>query len=347
MEKGLKLFTIVSILLVFCGTGFAKDTELVAAGATFPYPFYSKLFDVYNNEYRVKVNYQAIGSGGGIRQLTNKTVDFAGSDAIMSDKDLAEAGAPVLHIPTCAGAVVITYNLPGSLRLRFTPDVIADIFLGKITKWNDRRLSEINPGVRLPDMNLTVVHRSDGSGTTFIFSGYLGKVSSEWKEKVGSGTSLNWPAGLGGKGNPGVAGLVQQTPGSVGYVELIYALQNKMAYGPVKNKKGNFITPTLASTSEAADTHLPDNMKVMLTDTDAPDGYPISGFTWILTYKDLNYGGRTQEKAKEVVKLLWWMTHEGQKYAEPLDYAPLSKKAVEKAEKIIKSISYKSSVVMK
>jgi phosphate transport system substrate-binding protein len=347
MKKVLGLIIILLISIVLGGTGHAKDIELIGAGATFPYPLYSKMFDVYHKEHGVKVNYQAIGSGGGIRQLINKTVDFGGSDAIMSDKDSAAAGAPVLHIPTCAGAVVITYNLLGNLQLRFTPDVIADIFLGKISKWNDRRLSEINPRVKLPDTNLTVVHRSDGSGTTFIFSGYLSKVSREWKEKVGSGTSLNWPTGLGGKGNPGVAGLVQQTPGSIGYVELIYALQNKMPYGTVKNKKGNFVTPTLSSTSKAADTTLPDDMKVDLTDSDAPEGYPISGFTWILAYKDLNYGGRTEEKAKELVKLLWWMTHEGQKYAEPLDYAPLSKKAVEKAEKLIKSISYKSNVVMK
>jgi phosphate transport system substrate-binding protein len=347
MEKRLKLFTILLILFVFCSIGHAKDVELIGAGATFPYPLYSKMFDVYSKEYGVKVNYQAIGSGGGIRQLTNKTVDFGGSDAIMSDKDLAEASAPVLHIPTCAGAVVITYNLTGNPQLRFTPDIIADIFLGKISKWNDRRISESNPGVNLPDMNVTVVHRSDGSGTTSIFSDYLSKVSTEWKEKVGAGTSLNWPTGLGGKGNPGVAGLVKQTPGSIGYVELIYALQNKMPYGTVKNKKGNFVTATLAATSKAADINLPDDMKVSLTDTDAPDGYPISGFTWILVYKDQGYGDRSEEKAKELVKLLWWMTHEGQKYTEPLEYAPLSKKAVEKAEKLIKSITYNSRVVMK
>ncbi len=347
MNRVLCFFTVLSILLVMGNTGVAKDVELIGAGATFPYPLYSKLFDVYNKEYGVKVNYQAIGSGGGIRQLINRTVDFGGSDAIMSDKELAEATAPVLHIPTCAGAVVVTYNLSGNPQLRFTPDVIADIFLGKIGKWNDRRISEINPGVKLPDMNVTVVHRSDGSGTTSIFSDYLSKVSREWKEKVGAGTSLNWPAGLGGKGNPGVAGLVKQTPGSIGYVELIYALQNKMPYGTVKNKKGNFVTATLASTSKAADTNLPDDMKVSLTDTDAPEGYPISGFTWILVYKGQSYGDRTEEKAKEVVKLLWWMTHEGQKYTEPLEYAPLSKKAVENAEKLIKSMSYKSSVVMK
>jgi phosphate transport system substrate-binding protein len=335
------------ILIAAAGDGTAKEQELIGAGATFPYPLYSKMFDVYSKEYGVKVNYQAIGSGGGIRQLINKTVDFGGSDAVMSETDLKEASAPILHISTCAGAVVLTYNLPGNPQLKFTPDVIGNLFLGKIDKWNDHRLSNINPGVKLPDMNITVVHRSDGSGTTFIFSDYLSKVSREWKEKVGAGTSLNWPVGLGGKGNPGVAGLVKQTPGSIGYVELIYALQNKMPYGMVKNKKGNFITATLAGTSKAADINLPDDMKVSLTDTDAPEGYPISGFTWILVYKDQSYGNRSAEKANELVKLLWWMTHEGQKYTEPLEYAPLSKKAVEKAEKLIKSITYKSSVIMK
>lgn len=347
MIKGFHLFMMLAILLAFCGTGLAKDMELIGAGATFPYPLYSKLFDVYSKEFGTKVNYQAIGSGGGIRQLINKTVDFGGSDAIMTEKELSEASAAVLHIPTCAGAVVLTYNLSGNPQLRLTPDVIADIFLGKITKWNDPRVSQINSGVKLPSTNITVVHRSDGSGTTNIFSDYLSKVSKEWRDKVGAGTALNWPTGLGGKGNPGVAGLVQQTPGSFGYVELIYAFQNKMPYGQVKNKKGNFVTATLASTSKAADTNLPDDMKVSLTDTDVPDGYPISGFTWILVYKDQNYGDRPEDKAKEVVKLLWWMTHEGQKYTEPLEYAPLSKKAVEKAEKLIKSITYKSSLVMK
>jgi phosphate transport system substrate-binding protein len=302
---------------------------------------------VYSKEYGVKINYQAIGSGGGIRQLTNKTVDFGGSDAIMSEKDLTEASAPIVHIPTCAGAVVLTYNLTGDPKIRFTPEIIADIFLGKIKKWNDGRISAINPGLKLPDMNITVVHRSDGSGTTFIFSDYLSKVSPEWKEKVGSGTSLNWPTGLGGKGNPGVAGLVKQMPGSIGYVELIYALQNKMPYGTVKNKKGNFITPTIASTSLAANIELPDDMKISLTNTDATDGYPISGFTWILVYKEQSHEDRSEEKARELVKLLWWMTHEGQKYAEALHYAPLSKRAVEKTEKLIKSITYKGSPVMK
>jgi phosphate transport system substrate-binding protein len=243
--------------------------------------------------------------------------------------------------------VVVTYKLAGDPALKFTPDVIADIFLGKIKKWNDARITGMNPGVNLPNTDITVVHRSDGSGTTAIFSSYLSKVSPEWKEKVGAGPSLNWPVGLGGKGNPGVAGLVQQTPGSFGYVELIYALQNRMPYGMIKNKKGNFINPTIDSTSLAANTALPDDMKVDLTDTDAAEGYPISGFTWILVYKEQNYAGKSEEKAKALVNLLWWMTHEGEKYAEPLHYAPLSKAAVAKAEKLIKSITYKGSPIMK
>lgn len=347
MEKASKTISIFFILFVFCQTGLAAEKELLGAGATFPYPLYSKMFDVYYKQYGVKINYQAIGSGGGIRQLLNKTVDFGGSDAIMSAKDEAQAAAPILHIPTCAGAVVITYNLPGNPQLKFTPDLIADIFLGKINKWSDRRLTEINPGVPLPEMNITVVHRSDGSGTTFIFSDYLSKTSKEWQEKVGKGTSLRWPTGLGGKGNAGVAGLVQQTPGSIGYVELIYAWQNKMPYGLIKNRRGNFIQATLQSTTLAANIDLPDDLKVSLTDTDSPAGYPIGGLTWILVYKEQDYAGRSLAKARELVKLLWWMTHEGQVYAEPLHYAPLSKEALEKAEKLIKSISYKGSLILK
>ena len=347
MKKAIGFYILFAIFLGLSVSGFAADMELIGAGATFPYPLYSKMFDVYHKEHGVKINYQAIGSGGGIRQLTNKTVDFGGSDAIMSAKNLADAGQPVLHIPTCAGAVVVTYNLPGAPTLKFTGDVIADIFLGKIKKWNDRRIQGINQGAELPAMSITVVHRSDGSGTTNIFSNYLSKVSSEWKGKVGAGPSLNWPVGLGGKGNPGVAGLVKQTPGTFGYVELIYALSNKMPFGTIKNKKGNFIKPTLDSTSLAADTVLPDDMKVDLTNTDAAQGYPIAGFTWILVYKEQNYADKPEAKAKAVVNLLWWMTHQGQQYAEPLHYAPLSKAAVGKAEKLIRSITYKEKPILK
>jgi phosphate transport system substrate-binding protein len=347
MKNMVSYFIATAVLLTVATAGMAKEQELIGAGATFPYPLYSKMFDVYSKEYGVKVNYQAIGSGGGIRQLINKTVDFGGSDAVMSAEDIKAAQAPVLHIPTVAGAVVITYNLSGNPGIKLTPDAVADIFLGTIKKWSDPRILSANTGMKMPDMAITVIHRSDGSGTTNIFADYLSKVSQQWKDKVGVGTSLNWPVGLGGKGNPGVAGLVQQTPGSIGYVELIYAFQNKMPYAELKNKKGNWIKPSIASTSKAANIALPDNMMVSLTDTDAQDGYPVAGFTWILMYKDQHYSDRPQEKAQDVTKLVWWMTHQGQKYAEPMEYAPLSKAAVDKAEKLIKSATYDGKPLMK
>jgi phosphate transport system substrate-binding protein len=347
MRKLMKLFLVLA-LLSFSVAGLAADQqELTGAGATFPYPLYSKMFDVYSKEYGVKVNYQAIGSGGGIRQLINKTVDFGGSDAIVGEEEAKSAGAQVLHIPTCAGAVVVTYNLLGSPDIRLTPELIADVFLGKIKKWDDPRIAAANPGIKLAALPITVVHRSDGSGTTNIFSDYLSKVSKEWKEKVGAGTALNWPVGLGAKGNPGVAGLVKQTPGSFGYVELIYALQNKMPYALLRNRSGNFVRPTLGSTSTAMNVTLPPDMKVSLTDTDAPDGYPIAGLTWILVYKEQAYQGRSEAKARELVRLLKWMTHEGQKYCEPMQYAPLSKKATERAEALIGSITYNGKGIMK
>ncbi len=346
--KGLHWVLVGFVAASLCAAvNMADAQELIGAGATFPYPLYSKMFDVYGKEYGAKVNYQAIGSGGGIRQLINKTVDFGGSDAVMSPEDLQAAASAVLHIPIVAGAVVVTYNMAGNPDIKLTPDVIADIFLGKIRKWNDPRIVSANAGIKLPDMAITVVHRSDGSGTTFIFADYLSKVSKEWKDKVGAGTSLNWPIGLGGKGNPGVAGLVQQTPGSVGYVELIYARQNKMPYASIKNKKGNWIKPTIASTTQAANISLPDNMMVSFTDTDAAEGYPVSGFTWVLVYKEQRYADRSDQKAKDLTRLVWWMTHEGQKYAEPMEYAPLSKAAAGKAEKLVKSITYGGAPVMK
>ena len=348
MSKLAGLFCIVAVIVaLFAGAATAADKELTGAGATFPYPLYSKMFDVYSKEYGVKVNYQAIGSGGGIRQLINKTVDFGGSDAVMSPEDTKAAGGSVLHIPICVGAVVLTYNLPGNPEVNLTGEIIGDIFLGKITKWSDPTITAINKGIKLPDLPITVVHRSDGSGTTFVFSDYLSKASSGWSTKVGKGTALNWPIGLGAKGNPGVAGLVKQTPGSIGYVELIYALQNKMAYGNIKNKKGSFVKPTLAATSAAANTTLPDDMKVSLTDSDSPQAYPIAGFTWILVYKEQAYANRTPDKANDLVKLLWWMTHQGQKYAEPMEYAPLSSKATPKAEALIKSITFQGKPVMR
>src|ERR1035437_8727790 len=324
----------------------ADDNELTGAGATFPFPFYSKLFDEYNKKTTIKVNYQSIGSGGGIKQLQAKTVDFGASDAPMSDEELKNSPAPIAHIPTCLGADVVTYNIPGEPILQLTGDVVADIFLGKITKWNDAQITKLNPTAKLPDLAISVIHRSDGSGTTYIFSDYLSKVSPQWKTKPGTGKSLEWPAGLGAKGNEGVAGLVKQTPGSIGYVELIYAQQNKMPMAKLKNKSGNFVEATLASVSSAANVKIADDARVSITDTDAKDGYPISSFTYLLVYKNQSYEGRSEAKAKNTIKLIWWTTHEGQQFASPLMYAPLPKEALAVAEKILKSVTFNGKAIL-
>ncbi len=318
----------------------ASDVELLGAGATFPYPLYSKMFSEYNKKTGVKVNYQSIGSGGGIKQLMSKTIDFGASDAFLSQEDMANMPAAVVHIPTCLGAAIITYNLPGDPALKFTPDVAADLFLGKITSWNDARIQKLNPTVKLPNMPISIVHRSDGSGTTFIFTDYLSKVSEEWKNKVGHKTSVDWPVGLGAKGNEGVSGMIKQTPGALGYVELIYALQNKMPVGLLQNKSGKYVEASIKSVTAAANVTLPADARVSITNTDAPDGYPISSFTWILLYKEQNYDNRPEDKAKEVVKLVWWMTHEGQQYATPLIYAPLPKEALKVVETNLRSIVF-------
>ena len=317
------------------------------AGATFPHPLYNRMFEVYARQSGVKIHYEGIGSGAGIEQIIRKGVDFAGTDAFMTEKELRAAGTPIIHVPTCLGAVVLTYNLPANPKLRFTPDVIADIFLGKMKKWNDPKIAEINPGVKLPNVAITVVHRSDGSGTTFIFSEYLSKVSKEWKEKVGADKTLRWPAGLEARGNPGIAGLVKQTPGSIGYVELIYALGNDMTFGAIRNRSGKFIEPTSDSVSLSADVDLPDDTNISLTDTPAPQGYPISGFTWLTLYKEQNYGGRSRERAEELTKLMWWVIHEGQRYAKLLLYSPLPEEAMRKAEILLKTATYNDTPLLK
>jgi phosphate transport system substrate-binding protein len=254
---------------------------------------------------------------------------------------------PVLHIPQASGAVVVTYNLPGdNNNIGLTPDIIADIFLGKIKTWNDARITSINKGVNIPGLPILVAHRSDGSGTTNIFTNYLSKVSPEWKSKVGSAGAVNWPAGLGGKGNEGVAGLVKQTPGAIGYVELIYALQNKMDYAKIQNKKGKFIVPSIASVTAAGNVALPADSKIFITDTDAADGYPIAGFTWVLIYKEQNYNSRSKDRATKLLKLLWWNIHQGQAFTQPLNYSPLSKEALNVAEKILKSATYDGKTIL-
>jgi len=321
--------------------------ELTGAGATFPYPLYSKMFNEYNKACGVKVNYQSIGSGGGIRQLSEQTVDFGASDGVMTDKQKAAAkGGAVLHIPTVAGAEAIILNLPGiaSGKLKLTPDVLADIYLKKITKWNDNRIKAINSGVNLPDLTIAVVHRSDGSGTTFIFTNYLSKVSSEWKDKVGSATSVNWPGDIGGKGNEGVANSVKQIPGAIGYVELAYAKQTKLSWAQLRNKAGKYLDPSLAGAAAAADQKdLPDNMEIVITDSANPAAYPISGFTWLLIYENQTDAA----KADAVANLAMWMITDGQKYATPLEYAPLKGAAIQKAEALVKKIKSDNKLVLK
>jgi phosphate transport system substrate-binding protein len=312
--------------------------ELTGAGATFPYPLYSKMFSEYDKTCGVKVNYQSIGSGGGIRQLQQQTVDFGGSDGIMTEKQEQEAkGGKVLHVPTVAGAVVVAYNLPGvgKTQLKLTPDVLADIYLKKIKSWSDGRIKALNPSAKLPSQDIAVVHRSDGSGTTFIFTSYLSKVSSEWKDKVGNATSVNWPGDIGGKGNEGVANSVKQIPGAIGYVELAYAEQNKIPYAQLRNKAGKYMQPSLDSAAKAADVaDLPDDMEVMVTDSSNPQAYPITGFTWLLIYENQ----ADAAKADAVAQLAWWMIHDGEKFAKPLGYAPLQGAAVKKAENLLKKI---------
>jgi len=325
----------------------AQDNTLLGAGSTFVYPLFSKIFADYDAAKHVKVNYQSIGSGGGILQLTNKTVDFGGSDAPLNEEQDKKIGVPVLHIPMASGAVVVSYNVPGvASGLKLSGKDLADIYLGKITNWNSPLIADANHGVKLPDLPIVVVHRSDGSGTSYIFTDFLTKVNEDWAKKVGKAGAVNWPTGLGGKGNAGVEGLVKQTPGGIGYVELAYALQNHMPFASVQNKSGKYIVPTLETTTLSSNVTLPADSKVSLTNTDNPKGYPITSFTWALIYKEQSYSGRSAERAKQLLELLWYNIHDGQKECAPLNYAPLSKSAVKVAEKILKSATYNGKAIL-
>jgi phosphate transport system substrate-binding protein len=331
---------VVSLVFAACGGNTGSEVRLQGAGATFPNPLYQKWLSEYGKlNPHVKIDYQSIGSGGGIKQIQARTVDFGASDSPMKDEDLRAAPGPILHVPTVLGAVVITYNLSGvSQPLHFSPDVIADIFLGKIKKWNDPRLKTDNPGVTIPDSDITVVHRSDGSGTSAVFTDYLSKVSPEWKEKVGAGTSPNWPVGLGGKGNEGVTGQVKQTPNTIGYVELAYAAQNKLPVGLIKNKSGNFVEPSIDAVTAAAAAAVaatPEDLRVSITDAAGPAAYPISSYTYILVYKEQ----QDPVKGKTLVDFLWWGIHDGEKFAKDLLYAPLPDEIVKRAEAKINLIT--------
>jgi phosphate transport system substrate-binding protein len=323
------------------GVACAGAQDLNGAGATFPYPIYSKWFSDYARETGVRINYQSIGSGGGIRQLTEGTVDFGASDAPMTDEEMAKLKSPVLHFPTVLGAVVVTYNLPGVYgALKLSGPVLADIFLGKITKWSDSRIAALNSGVKLPASDILVVHRSDGSGTTYIFSDYLAAVSPTWKSAPGKGKELSWPTGLGAKGNEGVAGQVKQMPGAIGYVELAYAKQNGLAYASIQNSAGSFVAPTIESVTAAAAGaagNLPDDTDYRVSIVNAPgaDAYPISSFTYLLVYASQN----DAKKAEALLGFLRWYLHEGEKSAAALDYAPLPQSIVAQLEKRIGSIT--------
>lgn len=320
--------------------GGAGVARLQGAGATFPNPLYQKWLSEYGKiNPNIKIDYQSIGSGGGIKQIKEQTVDFGASDSPMSVEDLKSAPSPILHIPTVLGAVVLTYNLQGIQQpLRFSPDVIADIFMGKIKRWDDARIKADNAGVNLPAADISVVHRSDGSGTSAVFTDYLSKVSPEWKSQVGTGTSPKWPVGLGGKGNEGVTGQVKQTPNTIGYVELAYAVQNKLPVALIKNSSGNFIEPSLDAVTAAAAESIattPEDLRVSITNVGGANAYPIASYTYILAYQEQ----RDAAKGKALVDFLWWGIHEGEKYAKDLQYAPLPEEIVKRAEQKINSIT--------
>jgi len=326
--------------------------NLTGAGATFPGPIYTKWVDEYNRLTGVQINYQAVGSGGGIKAFTDKTADFGASDVALTDAQIAAVSGGLYMVPTVMGAVVPTYNVPNvTANLKFTPEALAGIFLGTITKWNDPKIASENAGVTLPDSAITTVHRSDGSGTTGVFTDYLSKISGEWKTKVGSGTTVNWPNGVGSSGNAGVAGSVKQTPGAIGYVELIYAIQNKLGYGVVKNASGKYVDASLDSTSKAADGFaMPDlgklsgeQSKLSITNSTNPDAWPISTFTFLLVPKDLSDKG----KALAILRFAWWGTHEGQTFTKDLGYAPLPAGVVKTAEDVLRSVTSGGAKVLK
>lgn len=346
---------ILNLILVALGalgalavTGPAPAQDLTGTGATFPFPLYSKWFDVYARQTGVKVNYQSIGSGGGIRQIIERTVDFGASDGPMTDEELAKAPGKILHIPTVLGAVAVAYNLrnvPSGLNLDGA--MVSDIYLGKITRWNDPRIAAANPGVKLPDTPILVVRRSDGSGTTYVFSDYLSSVSPEWKTKVGTGKALNWPVGIGAKGNEGVTGQVRNTPGAVGYVELAYAKQNKLATARIRNRGGQVVAPSIEGTSAAAagaaKTLTPDtDFRISIVNAPGVDAYPIASFTWVLVYQEQ----ADRAKGKALVDLLWWVIHEGQQYAAPLDYAPLPEPVVQLVEQKLRTIVHQGQPLL-
>jgi phosphate transport system substrate-binding protein len=343
MLKNVRTSILALAILAVCALAgpASAETLINGAGATFPYPLYSKWFSEYAKvDPTVKFNYQSIGSGGGIKQISAQTVDFGASDKFLTDEELKAAPGKIIHIPTVMGAVVVTYNLPGVAKgLKLSSEDVADIFLGRIARWDDPRIANDNPGIKLPNQPIIVVHRSDGSGTTSIFTDYLSGVSPEWAQKVGKGASVKWPVGLGGKGNEGVAGQIKTTQYTIGYVELAYAFENKLSYATLKNKSGAFVEPTIKSTSAAAAAavkNMPADYRISLVNQPAKDAYPIVGFTWLLVYEQQ----KDPVKGKKLVEFLNWSMTKGQKMASALLYAPLPENVEKMVEKTVKSIKY-------
>jgi phosphate transport system substrate-binding protein len=345
-------------ILLSCNNSGSKETStegkstqsvsITAAGATFPLPFYNLSFKNYTKETGVQLSYGGIGSGGGIRSLKDRVVDFGATDAFLDDSKATDMPAEIVHVPTCIGAVVIAFNLPGIENVRLSNKNLEEIFMGKITNWNDAKLKVSNPTANLPDLAVTVVSRSDGSGTTHIFSDYMSKISSVWEKEVGTGKSLKWPVGISAKGNPGVAGTIKGTKGSIGYIGSEFAFSQNIFFAEIENKTGNYIRPNLASISAAAKGDIPADTRIMLNNSDDPAAYPISGFTWLILYKEQNYNGRSLVQAEETLKFLSWIIDQkAQNLAEQVNYASLPEKAVAVSKEILKTVTYDGKLILK
>ncbi len=347
----MKTYTLILAIALFfasCGNSSSDSVDLTAAGATFPLPFYNVAIKNYSSTTGQSITYGGVGSGGGIRSLKDKVVYFGATDAFLNSEKESEMPAEIVHIPTCIGAVVIAYNLPGVEGLKLSNENLQDIFMGNITSWNDEMIAATNPGITLPDLSVTVVQRSDGSGTTYIFSDFMSKISTSWADQVGRGKSLKWPVGIGAKGNPGVAGTIKMTEGAVGYIGSEFAFAQKIPFAEVENSAGNYILPTLESISAAAQGEIPTDTKVMLTGSSDPAAYPISGFTWIILYKEQNYNNRTQKQAEETVRFLSWLIDkDAQALAQQVHYAPLPEPTVAQARAILGSVVYNGQALSK
>lgn len=348
---------IVIVTLIYLGFAAAvflfspvivhADEILAGAGATFPKPLYEKWINAYQEKTKVRISYKGVGSGEGVQSLLNKEVDFGATDIFLSDEQLQKENAAILHIPTCMGAVGITYNLPGNPELRLSPEILTDIFLGKTTNWATKEIQEANPGKPLPNLPIAVVHRSDSSGTNYVLTNYFSKVNSRWSSEVGTGTKVKWKVGVGVEKNAGVADTVKKIQGSIGYVSLDYAEEKGLPVASIRNSSGNYVKPTAESIMASADVNIPKDMRVLITNTSSPKGYPISTFTYIIIYKEQAYQNRTPEKAAALAHFLQWCIREGQSYTRPLYYAPLPSSAVQKGDIILRSVLYNGEPVLK